>query len=334
MRNIGVREISRMTGFSPATVSNALNNKRSVSKETARIIMKAAEELGYARRESVGSICFVLARKTGEVLDEGTFHPGVMEGVEKAASALGLSTSYVTLELSDREAARRQARDIVSDTSRAVVLLGTEMTEDDYALFEDAKAPLVIVDGWCDHIFFDCVVTSNENSAFRATSYLIQHGHRDIGYIAGRCRIRNFPLRERGVKRAIRESGLAINPDFRVEAGTTVSTAYESMRSWLAKKPLLPTAFFAESDIMALGAMRAMSEAGIKIPEDVSIIGFDDLPFATAAVPPLTTIRVPNHEMGSIAVDLLMDQIKHPRYYTKAIHLSTKLIERESVASI
>lgn len=323
-----------MTGFSPATVSNALNNKRSVNKDTAKIILKAAEELGYARRESIGSICFVLARKTGKVLDEGTFHPGVMEGVEKAASAQGLSTSYVTLELANRDAARRQASDIVNNSSSAVVLLGTEMAEDDYALFENAKTPLVVVDGWCDHIFFDCVVTSNENSAFRATSYLIQHGHREIGYIAGRYRIRNFPLRERGAKRAIRESGLTINPNFRVEVGTTVSTAYESMRSWLAKKPLTPTAFFAENDIMALGAMRAMSEAGIKIPEDISIIGFDDLPFATAAIPPLTTIRVPNHEMGTIAVELLMEQIQHPRYYTKTIHLSTKLVERESVASI
>lgn len=333
MRNVGVREISRKTGFSPATVSNALSNKRNVSRQTSEKILAVARELGYARRGKVARVVFVLARKTGEVLDEGTFHPGVMEGVEKAASAVGLPMSFVTLELSGPNAAS-QAADIARDTTNAVVLLGTEMRGGDYSLFAETEAPLVVVDGWSDHLFFDCVVTANESSAFRATSYLVEHGHKDIGYIAGSYRIKNFPLRERGYRRALREAGLAANPAFRVEVGTTVSTAYEAMRAWLETKPLLPTAFFAENDTMALGAMRAMAEAGVSIPDDVSFVGFDDLPFATVATPPLTTMRIPNHEMGSIAVDLLMEQVNAPRYYQKNIHLSTMMIERDSVRSL
>ncbi|MGI6756228.1 MAG: LacI family DNA-binding transcriptional regulator [Atopobiaceae bacterium] len=333
MRNSGVREISRRTGYSPATVSNALSNKRSVSKATTERILAVAKELGYRRRGKIDNVTFVLARKSGEVLDEGTFHPGVVEGVEKSASAAGLTMSYVTLDLMDANA-KRQAADLINDPSSAVVLLGTEMAGDDFRMFENPESPLVVVDGWSDHIFFDCVLTSNESSAFRATTYLIDHGHRDIGYIFGSCRIKNFPLRERGYRRALRERGLSINENFMVEVGTTVGTAYEAMRSWLATKPLLPTAFFAENDIMALGAMRAMAEAGISIPQDVSVVGFDDLPFATIAMPPLTTMRIPNREMGSLAVDLLVEQVNEPRYYHKNIHLSTKMVERDSVASI
>ena len=86
MRNVGVREISRRTGFSPATVSNALNNKRGVNKDTAEIIRRMAKELGYERSEHLDHIRFVLARKTGKILDEGTFHPGVIEGVERVAA--------------------------------------------------------------------------------------------------------------------------------------------------------------------------------------------------------------------------------------------------------
>ncbi len=331
MRNVGVREISRKTGFSPATVSNALNHKRGVNKETAALIMRTAHELGYDRPSRVTHVNFVLARKTGQVLDEGTFHTGVIEGVERAASLQDMSTVFTTLELSDRGTAAKQAHEIIHDSSSAVVLLGTEMAEEDYELFRGSEVPLVVVDGWSDHLFLESIVTSNENSAFRGVSYLIDMGHREIGYIAGSYRIKNFPLRERGYRRAMREANLPINPAFRVEVGTTVNTAYESMRAWLATNPTLPTAFFVENDIMALGCMRAMTERGIKIPEDVSMFGFDDLSFASISNPPLSTVRVPNREMGELAVRTLVDRMREPRSYTSVVHLSTFFVERQSV---
>lgn len=331
MRNVGVREISRKTGFSPATVSNALNHKRGVNKDTAAIIMRAAQELGYDRTNRITHVNFVLARKTGQILDEGTFHMGVVEGVEKAAASQGLGTIFTTVELSDRQLAARQAHDIVREPSNAVVLLGTEMAEEDYGLFRGSEVPFVVVDGWSDHLFFESIVTSNENSALRAVSYLIKMGHRDIGYIAGSYRIKNFPLRERGYRRAMREANLPVNPDFRVEVGTTVNTAYESMRSWLSGSPLLPTAFFVENDIMALGCMRAMTEHGIKIPEEVSMFGFDDLSFASISNPPLSTMHVPNREMGELAVRTIVDRMREPRDFTSVMHLSTTFVERQSV---
>lgn len=334
MRNVGVREISRKTGFSPATVSNALNHKRGVNKETAALIIKTAHELGYGRPDRVTHVNFVLARKTGQVLDEGTFHPGVIEGVERAASSYNMGTIFTTVELSQRAAAARQVHEITHADATAVVLLGTEMAEEDYDLFSDAKAPLIVVDGWSDRLFFDCIVTSNENSAYRGVSHLIEMGHREIGYIAGKYQIRNFPLRARGYRRAMREAGLPIDPAFRVEVGTTVNSAYDSMSVWLSKNPPLPTAFFVENDIMAFGCMRAMAERGIKIPEDVSMFGFDDLSFASISTPPLSTIRVFNREMGELAVRTLVDRMNEPRTYTSVVHLSTALVERQSVARL
>ena len=334
MKNVGVREISRRTGFSPATVSNALNHKRGVNKATAEMIERVARELGYERPGRITHINFVLARKSGKVLDEGTFHPGVIEGVERVAKAQSLNTTFTTLELGDRTAAARQASEIMNDQSSGVVLLGTEMTEDDYALFKRPAVPFVVVDGWSDHLFFECIVTSNENSAFRAVRYLTTMGHREIGYIAGKYRIKNFPLRERGYRRAMREAHLPVNPDFRVEVGTTVATAHEAMRSWLSAKPVLPTAFFVENDIMALGCMRAMNEFGIKIPDDVSMFSFDDLSFASIANPPLTTMHVPNREMGELAVQTLIDRMREPRDFTSVTHLSTTFVERQSVCRI
>ncbi len=125
MAKVSVREISRVTGFSPATVSNALNGKRSVSEETARIIRDAAQNMGYQQPSQLDAITFVLARKNGKIVDESTFHPSVIEGVERQARRHGMSTSFVSLDFSDVAAARSQVEAITHDPSAAIVLLGT-----------------------------------------------------------------------------------------------------------------------------------------------------------------------------------------------------------------
>lgn len=334
MRSIGVREISRRTGFSPATVSNALNHKRGVNARTAETILRMAAELGYAHHDHITTVTFVQARKTGEVLDEGTFHTGVINGIAAKARQEAIQTSFTMLDLASRKRAAAQADALSRDAGNAIILLGTEMTEEDYDLFEDAAAPLVVVDGSSDRIPFDAIVMSNETSSYRATRYLIEHGHREIGYIMGSYRIRNFPLRERGWRRAMREAGLPINPDYRVEVGTKVGTSYEGMAAWLRTHPKLPTAFFAENDIMAFGCLRAFAERDISVPEDVSIVGFDDLSFATIASPPLTTMHVANVEMGEMAVQLLLDKVHSPTEYTRVVHLGTRLVERLSVRQL
>ena len=278
MAKASVREISRITGFSPATVSNALNRKRSVSEETAKVILECAQSLGYQQSTQLESIQFVLARKTGAILDESTFHPAVIEGVE------------------------RQARR----------------------------------DGWSDRQYFDAVVIANTDSVLRAVDYLIEKGHRQIGYLAGDLRIRNFKDRERGYRQALEDAGLEANPAWRVTLGTTLEGAYRDMGVWLdnVSRDDLPTAFFAENDVLAVGAMRAFNEHGIRVPEDVSIIGFDDLSLGAFSNPPLTTVHVPKHEVGEIAVRRLVGNIRNPKSYTCKTAVSTYFVERQSVCEI
>ncbi len=334
MARMGVREISRRTGYSPATVSNVLNNKPGVSKKAMAAVLACAEAMGYQHPGHIDRLRFIIARKSGRILDEGTFHPGVIDGAERQARQMGFPMSFSTLEILDKEGTRSQAELLCHDSSTGIVLLGTEMDEDDYDLFVQSEAPIVVCDGWSNRYFFEAVVTSNENSAYRAVTYLLEHGHRDIGYIRGETAIKNFPLRERGYIHALQDHGLVANPAHRVVVGTTVSSSYESMKAWLSHDPQLPTAFFAENDIMALGCMRALVEHGARIPEDVSMFGFDDLNFASIASPPLSTMRVPNRAMGELAVRALVESVRQPTDYSRMTHLSTTLIERQSVRTI
>lgn len=334
MAKVSVRELSRITGFSPATVSNALTGKRGVSAETIAIIKKAAAETGYQRSSKLTRVQFVIARQSGRMIDEGTFRLAVINGIEYEARQHGLSTTYVTLELSNERTRKAQVEAILSDPSCGVVLLGTEMIEEDYDLFTNTKVPIVVVDGASANHFFETVVFSNETSAYNAVHYLIEKGHTKIGYLAGGLRIRNFPLRERGYERALIEAGLEVHPEYKVMLGTDKpETACNDMLEWLATKPKLPTAFFADNDALAVGAIRALAESGYNVPSDVSIVGFDDLDYASITHPPLTTVHVPRFDIGRTAVRKLIEQADNPQPYTIASHLSTTFVERESVAA-
>lgn len=336
MAKASVREISRITGYSPATVSNALNHKRSVSEDTAKKILECAEQLGYQQTSQFETIQFVLARKTGQIVDESTFHPSVIEGVERQARRHGMATSFVTLDFSDLDAVRPQVVALISDASAAIVLLGTELGEEDYELFANAAAHIVVLDSWSDRQYFDSIAIANHDSVYRAVRYLVEHGHKQIGYLAGSLRIQNFRARERGYAQALEEAGLERSDAWRVELGTTLESAYADMKAWLAGKTRrdLPTAFFAENDVLAVSAMRALAEAGFSVPGEVSIIGFDDLSLGAFSNPPLTTVHVLKHEVGEIAVRRLLGNIANPKNYTCKTLVNTYFVERQSVKQL
>ena len=331
---VGVRDISRRTGFSPATVSNALNHKRGVSKKTAEAIIKAAQELGYQRPNKLEKIVFIVARKSGRVLDESDFHPIAINGVEREARCHGLSTNYVTVDLLDPESGPL-LHEMCQDPTNGIVLLGTEMEEGDLRPCLTAPPWHPLSCGTAEvRDFIESIAISNESSAYRAVRYLIDRGHTRIGYLRGDLQIRNFPLRKRGYLLALREAGLESDRRYEVTVGTTISTAYEASRKWVAANNDLPTAFFAENDVMACGMMRALLEAGYRVPQDVSLVGFDDLPLATAMLPALTTLHVPKHDIGEIAVRKLIEQVRDPHDYVCTTHISARFIERDSVAQI
>lgn len=329
----GIKEISEMTGYSLATVSNALNNKRGVNYNTSIRIFQAAQELGYINHTKISKIRFVTYKKNGLIIDDTPFFPALIDGVEREAKEFGYETVFCTL---DRDSVDydEQLASILNDTTSGLLLLGTEMLEEDFLPYQDAKCPLVLLDGWCDRIAFDSVLISNTDSAAQATEYLIANGHRQIGYLKGKFRIKNFSYRASGFCRALYKNGLALAPYHVVPLLSTMEGAYQDMTGWLKTAKNLPTAFFADNDVIALGAMRAMKEYGLRVPEDVSVIGFDDLLLGEVSSPRLSTIHVYKQEMGQLAVRRLVDRINKGSRTRAKIQICTKLIKRESVVSL
>ncbi len=328
-----IKQISEITGFSPATVSNALNHKRGVNKETAETIFKVAKELGYITDTGISKIKFIMYRRNGQIINDTPFFTLMINGAERACVDAGYEMTMVHLDRFSANYAE-QAESLINDSTSALVLLGTEVIGEDLNLFREIKSPMITLDYYSPDMKFDGVAINNEDSFFLATKYLIDMGHTNIGYLSGKFRIRAFRLRSRGYQKAMNGAGLNILPEFRVPLSTSMEGAYQDMKTYLQTSPKLPTAYIADNDMIALGAMRALQESHIRIPEDVSIIGFDDLPYCEICSPRLTSIRVPKQEMGKMAVERLIMMMNTTEHIKTKIEVSTDFIIRDSVCRL
>lgn len=330
---VNIRKISEKTGFSMSTVSNALNRKKGVNRNTAEKILKAADEMGYRIEEDITKIRFVIFRKNGMIIDESSFHPAVIEGVERQAKLMGYETVFCYVDVSDPNY-KEQLLDILTDMQSGVVLLGTEMLEEDFEPYADAKNRIILLDGYSDQYDFDSVLINDTEAAGEAIEYLARKGHKKIGYLRGEFRIQAFRSREIGYYHKMNICGLPSKPEYVATVGTRIETAYQKMKEYLARAKELPTAFFADNDVIAIGCMRAMKECGYDIPGDISVIGFDDVAYCMISDPPLSTMHVYKQELGARAVRELLSMADKDSRAKIKIQVCAELVERGSVRKI
>ncbi len=327
---VSIKTISEATGFSPATVSNALNHKPGVNSQTAEKVLAAARKLGYYTESRVSKVKFVIYKRNGVIVEDTPFFQIMTAGAEAECRAHRLEMVLSNLDRRD-ENFEEQLRWIQNDKSAAVILLGTEMLDEDADLIRGLEVPFVVIDFWKEDMVYNSVLINNADAARTATDYLIRKGHERIGYLRGDYRIRPFRDRASGYRSALRRARIPLQEEYVITLRTTIDGAYEDMKKHLETNSELPTAFFADNDMIALGAMKAMADFGIHIPEDVSVIGFDDLSFSSVSFPPLTTLRVPKQEMGRVAVRRIVELLKADGEPCLKQEVIPSFIERESV---
>lgn len=331
---VNMKTISEATGVSTATVSNALNHKPGVNAKTAEKVLAAAKRLGYFTESRVSRVKFVIYKKNGVIVEDTPFFQMMTAGAEMECRNHGLEMVLCNLDRRD-ENFDEQLRWIQNDKSAAVILLGTEMLDEDAELIRGLTVPFVVIDYWNEDMAFNCVLINNADAARMATEYLIRRGHKEVGYLRGDYRIRPFRTRASGFRSALRREKISLKDEYVITLRTTMDGAYEDMKKYLQEENApLPTAFFADNDMIALGAIKALSDHGIRVPEDISVIGFDDLPFSSISAPPLTTLRVPKQEMGRVAVRRIAEIIKTGEDLCLKQQVLPAFIERKSVRTI
>jgi DNA-binding LacI/PurR family transcriptional regulator len=335
---MNITDIANIVGVSPATVSNALNDRKGVSEETKQKILKTANELGYYKETNSNgnaqkSIRFVIYKKHGLVVADTPFFSSLLEGIENECRRQGY-------ELLISHAYHSEWEDFINmvntEYSQGIIILATEMCLEDLEPFRDLSIPLVLLDGHFKGEDFDCVLINNIDASYKATRYLVQNGHNQIGYLHSSVHINNFLYRTLGFRDALQDCKVQFNPKFDFYLEPNMEGAYRDMKSLLEQVDVkLPTAFFADNDNIAFGAMRALKEKKIRIPQDISIVGLDDMPFCEITSPRLTTIRVFTQDIASAAVRRLLQIIEGSNErITQKIEINSELIIRESVLQL
>ena len=312
MAGVTSKDIAKHLGLSPSAVSFALNGKPGVSEETRRLVISTAEKMGYspAKLASVMSkrqrICFVFyVNQLVRIAENTTFSTFVLKGAENAASAKG--HSIMVRYVHAGESLAKQLEDTVNEAD-GFIMLGTDLNEKSEKEMKEFSAcvegkPVVIVDSPFNYGFADCVVNDNYGGTRMAAEYLISRGIKRIGYIRSKYRISNFIQRGAGLEAALKNAGLTLFCS--VDTEVSFDEAYKRIDDYLSSGEELPEAFFVENDNIAAAALRAFNARGIAVPEQVSVIGFDDLPICELTAPALSTVRSFKEQLGEIAVDII-----------------------------
>lgn len=329
-----MQDIAKKAGVSPGTVSNALNNRKGVGKDTKARIINIAEEMGYFKtvKKNEGKVIRLIKfRRHGHVVSDTPFFSSLIEGCEKECRENEYELLISQVEYSEN--AKADVLKIINNHKiDGVLLLATEMYEEDFQYFEDIDVPIVLVDGYFKIKDYDSVVINNTKGAFLATKYLIDKGHTNIGLLGSSVEIKNFKYRVEGFKKTLKNYKIDFKEENVINVDSTIEGSYNETKQYLENNnKKLPSGFFALNDIIALGAMKAMIEKGLRIPEDVSIVGFDDIPFSSFSNPELTTIKVKADVMGNLAAKRLIEKIEYDEKSVLKIEINTEIIERDSV---
>lgn len=333
---ITAKELAKKLGLSESAISLALNHKPGVSTATRKRVLAAAEEFGYdftrittgEAPEHRGTIYFVIYKKHGAVVADTPFFSQVSEGVDMECqrSSYYLSVQY----LHDGDDIKAQLANWKRSGCRGIILLGTEMQPQDLSHFMNIDIPLVLLDNYFEEIDVDSVLINNIKGAYTATNYLIRKRNAQPGYLHSSYSINNFEERADGFYKAIRRNGMSTSRSIVHRLTPSVEGAYADMKELLARGEPLADCYFADNDLIAAGALRAFREAGYRIPQDIAIVGFDNMPICTYIEPPLTTIHVPKEYMGQMAVRRLHELITHSDSQPIKIEISTTLHKRKS----
>jgi LacI family transcriptional regulator len=327
-----LEDIARMSGVSRSTVSRVINGDRNVNTQTREKVQDVIQSINFqpnlaARGLAVGHTGVLgLIIPTGVIsIFSDPYFPLLIQGVSSACNALDYS---VMLWLAEPDFERKTINQIVYNGLVDGVIVSSMLVDDPLIdKLTESKRPFVTIGRHPTNKRVNYVDVDNRMGVYQAVSHILRTGHRRVAIINGPQNTIGGQDRYQGYLDAMHERGIQVLAELVVEGEFSDTTGYLAMKQLLPKRP---DAVFVASDAMAIAAMRAIGEAGLRIPEDIAVVGFDDIPPAATTKPPLTTVRQPIQRTGCVAAETLIDLIEHPDHQPRRIVLPTELVIRSS----
>ncbi len=329
-----MKDVAKAAGVSVTTVSHVINETRFVSEDLRTRVSQAMADLNYHPNVLARSLRQGITHTIGLIVPDNS-NPFFAE-VARAAETVGFENDYsVILCNSDKNVEREAAylNVLIAKQVDGVIFIAAGSKQEHLLELLEQGIPVVVADRDMPQTLADVVLVNHEQGGYDATRYLVSLGHRRVACIAGPLGVTPSADRVRGYKRALQEAGIPIEDELIVRC-TESWVAGEIAMAQLLRLDRRPSAVFAYNDVTAIGALRAIKNAGLMVPNDLSICGFDDIALASAMVPALTTVAQPIAELAILATELLIARIHNSdaREPGQRIVLDTKLIVRESCA--
>ena len=339
-QRVTMKDVAREAGVTTAAVSYALSGKRPISDETRRSVAEAIKKLGYtpnmaartlgsaARNSKLIGVVVPQTEAGSRLMFQNQFYSEILGSIELCArqkgyhviiSATDANESYLTL-------AKERNLD-------GIIVIGM-YPDEFYQQMKESGIPIVLIDSYCNDHYYHNIRINDAYSSYLATKYVLEHGHRDIAFFSGRIK-ENGVMKKRlaGYRDALDEFGIAFREELVFEGDIDYKDGISSARR-LIDAGIRATAVVAAADILAIGAMKGFFEQGVRVPDDIAIMGFDDLEISQYMTPGLTTLHQDISGKGEKAVELLMNSIQEPGLSKQEQILPVKVIERGSVAHI
>jgi len=330
---VTIKDVAKLAGVSISTASYALNNSNKVSEKTREKVLKAAKELNYIPNKFAQNLKKLRTDLIALIVHEinGPFYDKLVQGILDVAHILGYNLVIFCESGHGRPSSLVFLKEKIFN---GAIIMTPVVSNDDIKELVEENIPLVLLDRKLEEVNVCSVLIDNEKGAFEAVRHLIELNHRKIGFISGPPDSYDNKERYKGFVKAMEKFGLKVYEDLIIQGNFTEESGYKAMKEFISrKKGEMPTAFFSSNDEMAIGAMKALQEEGFKIPDHISIVGFDDINLAQYVQPKLTTVRRPMYELGSFSAHMLINTIKGRLKYSN-ITLDVELILRESTRKV
>jgi len=325
-----IKDVAREARVSVATVSRVFNDSGPVSAAARQRILDVAARLRYAPHGAARSLITSKTSTLGALLPDlyGEFFSEVIRGMDQAAQRRGyhLLVSSSHDAKAEIEAALRAMRGRVD----GLIVMSPHLDAPTLVANVPAALPVVLLNCAVRGEGYDALTIENQRGAYRMARHLLSLGHRSIAMIRGAAGNYDAAERLKGYRKALREAGIEPRPEWEMPGDFTETSGFRAIAQLLALEER-PTAVFAANDAMAIGALSALREAGVHVPEEIAVVGFDDIPLARYMSPPLSSVRVPIAELGTRAVEMLLRAIDEKNEHKRRRQrLETTLVVRRS----
>lgn len=330
-----IRDIANLAGVSTATVSHVINNTRFVSAEVKQKVQEVIERNGYTPNAHARNLASKQNYTFGLILSDlsNPFFPDLVKSIQECAIAQGYDITMANTNY-DPQRTLASVQRMLEQRVGGVAVMTSEMDVSLIGRMAEREVALVFLDVGKVGAYVSNIAVNYEQGIRAGVAHLLALGHRRIAYISGPQHMKSAQRRRLAFTKAMRKYEPSLHTQPFVYEGDFKATGGQQAVTEMLRQKTLPTAILSANDLMAMGALRELKQAGLRVPADISVIGFDDIVFAALTDPPLTTIALPREQIGRAAVEALLNTIKEPDHQGREYKITPALMIRESTGSV